>query len=92
MAKRTTITVEADSLLVLRGRGSLRARCPQCGVGSDMIPLNEVGVISNLPQSEVQSWLESEDLHHAVAVDGSPMICVNSLIKRVHKTETAFSV
>jgi hypothetical protein len=85
MAKRTTITVETDSLLVLRGRRLLRAWCPECGAEGEMIRLNEVGVISNLTPLEVEAWIQSEDLHHTVATDGHPLICLNSMLKRVHK-------
>jgi hypothetical protein len=87
MAKRTTITVETDSLLVLRGRMLLRAWCSECGAESEMIPLNEVGVISNLTPPEVEAWIQSEDLHHTMAADGCPLICLNSMLKRVHKTK-----
>lgn len=83
MAKRTRITIETDSLLVLRGRKSLRAWCPQCGVEAEMIPLNDVGVISNLPLAEVQAWLESPDLHHTKRADGTALVCLNSMLKRV---------
>ena len=88
MAKRTTITIETDSLLVLRGRGLLRAWCPECGAEGEMIPLNEVGVISNLTPPEVVAWLQSEDLHHSMATDGHPLICLNSMLKRVHKANS----
>jgi hypothetical protein len=88
MAKRTTITVETDSLLVLRGRRLLRAWCPECGAEGEMIPLNEVGVISNLTPPEVEAWVQSEDLHHTTAVDGRPLICLNSMLKRVHKAKS----
>ena len=30
MAKQTKITIETDSLLILRGRSSVRAWCPRC--------------------------------------------------------------
>ncbi len=53
---RTRVTIETDSLLVLRGRKSLRIWCPQCGAEAEMIPLNDVGVVSNLPPAEVQAW------------------------------------
>ena len=86
MAKRTAITIETDSLLVLRGRRSLRAWCPECGSESEMIPVDEVGVISNLPSPEVKAWIQSEDLHHNKAADGAPLICLNSMLKRVRKT------
>jgi hypothetical protein len=89
MAKHTKITVETESLLVLRGRIPLRAWCPECGGEVEMIPLDDLGVVSNLQPQEVRSWLESEGMHHATAADGSPMICLNSMLKRVSKAKTA---
>ena len=86
MAKRTRITIETDSLLVLRGRKSLWAWCPQCGAEAEMIPLNDVGVVSNLSLAEVQAWMESPDLHHTKMASGTDLICLNSMIKRVRKT------
>jgi hypothetical protein len=83
MAKRTRITIETDSLLVLRGRKSRRAWCSQCGAEAEMIPLDDVGVVSNLPSAEVQAWMESPDLHHTKTADGSALICLNSMLKRV---------
>lgn len=91
MAKRTTITLETDSLLVLRGRIPLRAWCPECGAEGEMIPLNELGVVSNLRPPEVEAWIQSEDLHHTRAADGAPLLCLNSMLKRVHKARIASS-
>jgi hypothetical protein len=89
MAKQTKITIETDSLLILRGRTPLRAWCQQCSGETEMVPLEGVGVISNLLRSEVESWIASEDLHHSQAPDGGQLICVNSLLKRVQKSKTA---
>jgi hypothetical protein len=85
MPKETKITIETDSLLILRGRTLLRAWCPNCGSLVEMIPLDGVGVISNLTPSEVEEWIQSEDLHHATAADGAPLICLNSMLKRIQK-------
>jgi hypothetical protein len=82
MAKRTKITLETDSLLVLRGRSSLKAWCSRCGSEVEMIPLDGVGVISNLLPPEVEAWIDSEDLHHAIDADGASLICLNSMLKR----------
>ncbi len=92
MAKRTTITMETDSLLVLRGRIPLRAWCPECGAEAEMVPLDDLGVVSNLPPREVQAWLESEDLHRTTAPDGTHMICLQSMLKRVHKGKIASGI
>jgi hypothetical protein len=87
MAKRTRISIETDSLLVLQGRKSMRAWCPQCGAEAEMIALNEVGVVSNLPSAEVQAWMESSDLHHIRTADAAVLICLNSMLKRVRRTK-----
>jgi hypothetical protein len=89
MAKHTKITIETDSLLVLRGRRALRSWCPQCAAESEMIPLGGIEVISNLSPAEVEIWLESEAIHRSQATDGTSLICLNSLLKRVQKTKTA---
>jgi hypothetical protein len=47
MAKQTTITIETDSLLILRCRSSRLAWCPLCAAEGEVIALEEVGVISN---------------------------------------------
>jgi hypothetical protein len=89
MAKQTKITIETDSLLILRGRTPVRAWCQHCNAESEMVPLEGVGVISNLPAPEVEAWIESEDLHRSPAPDGGTLICLNSLLKRVQKSRTA---
>jgi uncharacterized membrane protein len=89
MAKRTKITIETESLLVLRGRSSLRAWCLGCGAEGEMIPLKDLGVVSNLPAPEIEAWMQSEELHHTQSTDGTHLICLNSMLKRVAKTKTA---
>jgi hypothetical protein len=89
MAKQTKITIETDSLLVLRGGTSLRAWCPQCAGEAEMIPIEGVGVVSNLASSEVEAWLASDEIHRSQAADGAQLICLNSLVKRVQRTKTA---
>jgi hypothetical protein len=88
MAKQTKITIETDSLLILRGRSSRRAWCPRCAAEEEMITLENVGVISNLEQPALEEWLNSEELHRSQAADGSALICLNSLLARVQKTKT----
>ena len=88
MTKQTTITIETDSLLILRGRNSTRAWCPRCAAEGEMIALENTGVISNLEKAALEEWLNSEELHRVQATDGSALICLNSLLARVQKTKT----
>ena len=80
MAKQTKITIETESLLILRGRNSNRAWCPVCTAQTEMIALESIGVISNLEQSALEQWLNSAKLHRSQAADGSALICLNSLL------------
>lgn len=85
MSRETKITIETDSLLILRGRSPLRGWCPDCGSVVEMIPLDRVGVISNSAPPEVEGWIQSEYLHHTMAADGAHLICLNSMLKRIQK-------
>jgi hypothetical protein len=80
MAKQTKITIETDSLLILRRGSSTRAWCPQCAAEGEMIPLEKTGMISGLQKPLPEEWLSSEDLHRSETADGSLLICLNSLL------------
>jgi hypothetical protein len=88
MSKQTKITIETESLLILRGRYSRRAWCPQCAAEAEVIALEEVGVISNLDRSAFEQWVNSPGLHRSETPTGSTLICLNSLLARVQKTKT----
>jgi hypothetical protein len=88
MAKQTRITIETDSLLILRGRSSVRAWCSRCAAEVEMIALEDMGVISNLERPELEEWLNSGELHRLQAADGTALTCLNSLLARVQKTTT----
>jgi hypothetical protein len=88
MPKHTRITIETESLLILRGRNSRRAWCPKCAAEAEVIALEEVGVISNLDQSPTEQWVNSPELHRSETPTGSTLICLNSLLARVQKTKT----
>ena len=89
MANKTTITIETDSLLILRGRTSRQAWCPQCAAEVETAALEDIGVVSNLDRAAVAEWLNAGDLHRLPSADGSQVICLNSLLARVRKTITS---
>jgi hypothetical protein len=89
MAKQTRITIETDSLLILRGRNSRRTWCPQCEADREMIALENLGVISNLERSVLEEWLNSGELHQSQSANGSILICLNSLLARMQNTQAS---
>jgi hypothetical protein len=88
MAKQTKITIRTDSLLLLRGCNSTRARCPLCNAESEMVALENLQVISNLDRTALEEWINSGELHRLEGDGGSPLICLNSLLARVRSTTT----
>lgn len=88
MAKQTKVTIETDSLLILRGRNSRRAWCTLCAAEGEMIALENAGVISNLDQHALEEWLNSGELHRSQSADGSTLICLNSLLARVQNEKS----
>jgi hypothetical protein len=86
MGKQTKITIETDSLLILRGRASRRTWCAGCGAEAEMIALDDCGVISNLDRTALEAWLNSGQLHRSHTSEGAALICLNSLLARVQST------
>jgi hypothetical protein len=89
MAKQTTITIETRSVLILQARNAHRAWCPQCAAEREMIAFDNTDVISNLDQRAVEQWLDSGELHRVNALDGSSLICLNSLLACLQNTNPA---
>ena len=87
MSKQTKITIETESLLILKGRTANCALCPDCGVQREVIAVEDIGVISNLERSALEEWLNSENLHRLQTANGSTLICLNSLIAQVQKAK-----
>jgi hypothetical protein len=88
MTRQTKITIETDSLLFLRGRNSIRAQCPLCRADSEMVALENLQVVSNLDRTSLEEWINSGDLHRLQSADGVTLICLNSLLNLVRKTQT----
>lgn len=87
MSKRTKITIETNSLLILQGRVFRRAWCPQCAAEGEMIALETAGVISKLERPVLEDWLNSGKLHRSQTADGSGLICLNSVLALVQNKE-----
>jgi len=89
MAKKTTVTIETASVVVMHGQSLPRAWCPVCAAESEVIALDSIGVISNLSPEAVEGWLSSGQLHHARSSDGSDVICLNALLASVQTKNRA---
>ena len=91
VAKQTTITIETKSLLVLRSRTFRRSWCPVCCSETEMIAVEDTGLVSNLGPAAFEQWLNSCGLHRIKTPDGSSLICLHPLLARVQNTNSLTS-
>ena len=89
MAKQTTITIETDSLLILRGRSSRHGWCQRCKRDVELIAMEDTAIVTNLQQSVLEEWINSDEIHRFRAPDGSGLTCLDSLLSHVQKTPTS---
>jgi len=81
MGKRTTITIETHSLLLLHSRSTVRSWCSKCAAEEQMIALDNTG------ERALEQWLNSGELHRSQTDDGLWLICLNSLLACVQNTK-----
>ena len=77
--KRTEITVETDTILIIRRRRSIRAWCAECGRDVDMVGREEAealkGISATVLRDCVTGW------HISRTKDGNRLVCLESLLK-----------
>lgn len=83
MPRKTTITIETTSLLVLQSRTSRRGWCPGCNAEQEML------VLENPPSPDAPlTALLSSGVHRTRAPDGTPLICLHSLLALAQRNQT----
>ena len=88
MVRETKITIETDSLLIVRGRSARRAWCSVCSAEVESLAVGDAGAISNLDLAVLEKWLHCGNLHRLETTGESGQICLNSLVARVQKATT----
>lgn len=81
-ATRTTrITVETETLLVIRRAKAVLARCPGCRAEVDVITLDNDTLAEPVTAAQIQEWLGTSKLHLWRTADGPTQICLTSLFR-----------
>ena len=83
MAKQVTITMETNSVVVLRAHTSGPVWCRSCGTEGEAL-LGPRSLAGNAGWAVLQQLIAQDDVHHEQAPDGSLLICLNSLLAFVH--------
>ena len=79
--KTTRITVETDTLMVVRRAKTVLAWCPDCRSEVNVITLGSDGPAQAATAAQLQQWLNTGKLHFWQHADGPAQICVPSLLQ-----------
>jgi hypothetical protein len=81
VVQRTTrVTVETDTLLVIRRAQAALAWCPGCGAEVDVITLTPDSFAEPATAVQIEQCLATGKLHLWHTADGVVQICVTSLL------------
>jgi hypothetical protein len=80
MPKKTTITIETSSSVVIRAEGPMSRSCSACGSTAQMISVEDFEVLGSLHRSPIERLLGSRELHRSEGLFGSLAIYLNSLL------------
>ena len=81
VSKRTEITMETDHVLIIQRRHSAQGWCQECGCEVDMVGLAEAEGITGMTQPALQAGAQMQKWHISEDQDGSPLICLASLLR-----------
>ena len=80
---RTRITVETETLLIVRRAKAAVAWCPDCRAEVDVITLDDDRLMDATAAAHLRKWLDAGRLHLWQPAIGSAQICVSSLLQCV---------
>ncbi len=85
--KTTRVTVETDTLMVIRRAKAVLAWCPDCRAQVNVIALGRDSLAEAATATQLQQWLDTGKLHLWQQADGPAQICVPSLLQCVEGEE-----
>jgi hypothetical protein len=80
-AKTTRITIETETLLVIRRAKAVLAWCPGCCAEVEVITLDSDNLAEPVMAAQIQQWLGTGKLHFGGAANGPAQICLTSLFQ-----------
>jgi hypothetical protein len=81
MVRTTRITVETETLLIIRRAKADLAWCPECRAEVDAITLGNDSLAESISVAQIQEWFDTSKLHFWRSANRLPQICVPSLLQ-----------
>jgi tRNA nucleotidyltransferase/poly(A) polymerase len=79
--RTTRITVETETLLVIRRAKAALAWCVDCGAEVNVITIENHNLAESITVAQIREWRNTGKLHLWQAPHGSAQICVTSLLQ-----------
>jgi len=83
--KNTKITIESETVLLIRRDGLPEIWCSGCSGQAKAIALDTLRVMANVSASVIEHCLQPEEFHIYEAPNGERMVCLNSLLRSLFK-------
>lgn len=81
VVRTARITVETDTVIVVRQAKTACAWCPKCGAEVEVITLEIASITEEAATAQLQEWLSTGKLHLWQIADGPAQICLASLLQ-----------
>jgi hypothetical protein len=79
--KTTQVTLETKRVQIIRRLRSFRSWCPECAHDVDMVGLEDASALTGMTQPELLQWAGSGSWHFSQLLEGTQLICLDSLMK-----------
>jgi hypothetical protein len=81
VVKTTRITIETESLLVVRKGKTTVTWCPACCAEAEAMTLEDDSLGEYIPSTLLGDWLANGKLHRSISDSGPTQICLKSLLQ-----------
>jgi hypothetical protein len=79
--KTTRITVETETLIIVRHAKAAMCWCPGCRAEVDVVTLDSDSLIEPATAAQIRQWQATGKLHLSQSANGLIQICVSSLLQ-----------
>jgi hypothetical protein len=79
--KTTRITVETETLVIVRQAKAAVSWCPGCRARVDVVTLDADSLVEPATAAQIHQWQATGKLHLSQPANGPAQICVTSLLQ-----------
>jgi hypothetical protein len=91
--RKTTITAETERILIIKRRGiEKRGWCEGCGEQVRLVTLETASAVTGFSVRAICRMVEADETHFSETLNGSLLICLNSLFRDSKEHEAKMNI